>query len=427
MRRRTFLMLPLLLTGCTLAGPASYRASGLLPGAPAGALVSDLAAVHAGQSHVPTMPDGDTLARWQHPVRTWVQLACAHVAREWFAPTRAARAYALFVLGMHAALVAVDAAHQQGFTISADAALATVAVQVGSYLHPLLSDVVRQHADIAQWVGVWADREDAAAVARGQRLGLRVGQQVRDWASRDHADDTAFFPDRPVTPGVWQRTPPRLWSPLDPGWGRVTPLLLKDIMTLLPPPPTWDSAVFRAEREHFREMQAHITDADRALVKHWAAGMGTMTPAGMWLEQAQLLLDRDGLTGRSATHVLAPLTAAMHDALVVGWHAKYTYTVARPITWMRETDPAWLSVIETPPFPSYPSGHSLVSSTAATVLAGYFPADAPTLQQQAADASRSRVLGGLHWTLDCEAGMRAGQQIGQHALSRMPPVSQKRG
>jgi membrane-associated phospholipid phosphatase len=82
----------------------------------------------------------------------------------------------------------------------------------------------------------------------------------------------------------------------------------------------------------------------------------------------------------------------------------------------RELDPAFLSYIATPPFPSYVSGHSTTSGAASTFLAARFPDAA--LRAWADEAAVSRLYGGIHFRSDNEAGLVLGRKVGRVAAKR---------
>jgi len=367
----------------------------------------------------PAAPAAAELEAWRVPPTRWLALERELVAREWAAPTRAARCYALLAGGMSDVLLVADAARAQGMDVSDDAALAAFAKRVIGYNHPTLAEIAQQKADQARWVGVWSGKATPAGVELGERIGTAVADRVIAWAQRDGAEGFTEFTTPAAAPGVWQPTPPRLWSALDPGWGNVRPIVIPSGESMdAEPPPAWDSDAFKADRADFAQHQQQLTDAERALAKKWAGGMGTMTPSGLWLEIADQLVTRDQLTTHQAADVYATLSVAMHDSFIANWHTKYKYLVERPITWMRrENDPNWLSPIQTPPFPSYPSGHATVSGAASTVLAAYFPQDAGQLRASANDAAYSRIVGGIHWPLDSKVGLSQGQKIGTWVLS----------
>ena len=99
-------------------------------------------------------------------------------------------------------------------------------------------------------------------------------------------------------------------------------------------------------------------------------------------------------------------------------------------------DPAWRPLLQTPPFPEYTSGHSVVSAAVAVVLTRFFgdgfaytdsseiffglPERKFTSFQQAADeAAISRLYGGIHFRDACEQGAIQGKRVGDFVWSRM--------
>jgi hypothetical protein len=129
--------------------------------------------------------------------------------------------------------------------------------------------------------------------------------------------------------------------------------------------------------------------------------------------------------------------------LITAWDTKFAYSFVRPVTAIRNAgndgnpdtaaDPAWSPLLTTPGHPSYMAAHSAVSATAATVLAEFYGNDAipftstaetsaggPTLTrsfngfwQAAEEAGASRIYGGIHWSFDNQAGLQAGQSVGE--------------
>ena len=259
-------------------------------------------------------------------------------------------------------------------------------------------------------------RDAMHAGTPASRLGEAVAAQVLAWAAHDDAD-------RPVPPTPGTGAGAGLWAPLtgqnplEPGWGQVKPIgLTAQTLPRVAPPPAWNSAEFAADRQAFQATQRALTPADVALGAYWAAGPGTVTPAGMWMEAALSLGARHALSGADTARLLATTATAEHDAFITCWEAKFRFNVARPQAWLAEQFPGWTPDIATPPFPSYPSGHATVSGAAATVLAAAFPQDAARLRADAQAAAHSRVVGGIHWTLDGVSGLDAGQRVAQALL-----------
>lgn len=92
----------------------------------------------------------------------------------------------------------------------------------------------------------------------------------------------------------------------------------------------------------------------------------------------------------------------------------------------------------TPPFPSYVSGHSAFSAAAGRILALSLGDDtafcsaqddeaAPTgvgrcwssFSQAAAEAGRSRIYGGIHWSFDDEWGRATGIAVADRAYATL--------
>jgi len=85
-------------------------------------------------------------------------------------------------------------------------------------------------------------------------------------------------------------------------------------------------------------------------------------------------------------------------------------------------------LINTPPFPSYISGHSSFSGAAATILSaeignavsftdsskitdGFKPRFFSNFYEAAQEAAISRLYGGIHYSFDNENGLKCGQDI----------------
>jgi hypothetical protein len=116
----------------------------------------------------------------------------------------------------------------------------------------------------------------------------------------------------------------------------------------------------------------------------------------------------------AAARVYAVLSTAYYDSLIACWDAKYAYWGARPFQY----DPEFKPLLTTPNFPGYPSGHAMLSGTAAAVLSHLFPADAEFFNRQAEAAAQSRLLGGVHFRVDNEVGLSLGRAVAAVAIER---------
>jgi hypothetical protein len=148
---------------------------------------------------------------------------------------------------------------------------------------------------------------------------------------------------------------------------------------------------------------------------------------------------------------------ALADAAILCWDCKFKFNLWRPIQAIRgaaddgnpdtDADPDWTPLLDTPPFPTYTSGHSTFSAAAAAVLAGVFGRDDVEFESQsdglpdvtrrfrsfsaaAQEAGRSRIYGGIHFEFDNKAGQTTGRELGEavvkHLLVQRPIVSERR-
>ena len=283
---------------------------------------------------------------------------------------------------------------------------------------------------------------------KGLALGRAVATAELALRSDDGSASAASYTpsDRP---GLWRPTPPALANALLPGWGKVTPFLLDSPSQYRPPaPPAITSAEYARAVNEVKGLGA-VNSATRTpdqtqIALFWADGSGTETPPGHWNTIAGQVAARRGLSLLKTARAFALLDAALADAAIACWDSKYADDLWRPITAIRladtddnpatTADPAWSPLLATPPFPSYVSGHSTFSGTAATVLSALFGArtsftttsDAlpgvsrsfKSFDAAADEAGMSRIYGGIHYRFDNEAGLALGRSIGRFAVQR---------
>ena len=174
---------------------------------------------------------------------------------------------------------------------------------------------------------------------------------------------------------------------------------------------------------------AKRTAAETETAKFWSDFSYTTSPPGHWNDIARQLAARLSLT--ESARLFALFNLAMADAGIATWEGKYHYNFWRPVTALNR-DPAakWEPLLATPPHPEYVSGHSAFSGAAAAVLESCFGTDAlsftaasdtvpnvsrryRSLKACAAEISRSRVLGGIHFPSACREGLTLGRKVGE--------------
>src|SRR5262249_16740426 len=116
------------------------------------------------------------------------------------------------------------------------------------------------------------------------------------------------------------------------------------------------------------------------------------------------------LTGRG----LALMNVAIYDAIVAAWAAKYSYNRPRPSS----LDPTLTTLVAVPNSPSYPSEQAVAAGAAASILGHLYPDDVQSFEAKAQAAARSRLLAGVNYPSDVEAGLELGRQVAQQVIAR---------
>ena len=223
----------------------------------------------------------------------------------------------------------------------------------------------------------------------------------------------------PTGPGYWVPTPPAfVYPPLEPLAGTWLPWNIREGSQFRPgPPPAYGSARLLSEVQEVYAVRQGLTAEQKRIADYWADGAGTATPPGHWNRIALGLVGGRRWSTLRESRLFSALNTAQADAFIACWDAKYAYWSLRPVTAIRRVlDPPWLPYIATPPFPSYPSGHSTTSAAASTVLGAFFPGRARQLHAMAEEAAISRLYAGIHYRSDNEAGLELGRRVGAVAV-----------
>ena len=280
-------------------------------------------------------------------------------------------------------------------------------------------------------------------------------------------------PDKNVDINRWQ---PKYFSDgkggkeapgcLTPYWQKVKPVALKSADQFRPPPPPMiGSKQLEKEVEEVVNLQANMTDEQKALVEFMRDGPASVQQAGHWLKFAMDVSRRDEHTVDDDVKMFFVVEVTAMDAFIACWDSKMHYDFARPFALVHhqykdKTIRGWggpdKGIVEMkgqdwipyspetfvcPPFPAYVSGHSTVSGGCSEVLKLFTGSDhfgeqvklvpgalteiknfgdtiilkMPTFTATANIAGFSRVLGGYHIQSDNIEGLKLGRSVG-HAV-----------
>jgi hypothetical protein len=277
----------------------------------------------------------------------------------------------------------------------------------------------------------------AGPAQRGAAVGAAVAKAIIDIRADDGWNRPQPVYVLPALPGYWQPVPPANAAATFAHYQDVTPFVIASRNQFMPgPPPALTSSLYAADFNQVKAIGSAVSTtrtADQTLVARLFAAVGTTTsiPA-VWINLTRDLIRARGLNGIDAARLYALVGVTAHDALQTSFSAKFVYGLWRQTTAIREAesdgnpataaDPAWLSLVPTPPYPSYPGNYACLSSSVTRVYARVFgrddiafsvswaEANGPgwtrnyaRFSQLAEEASMSRVWGGIHYDFDTQA------------------------
>jgi PAP2 superfamily protein len=174
------------------------------------------------------------------------------------------------------------------------------------------------------------------------------------------------------------------------------------------PPPDRDAT--EKEAVEVAKLAAARDKAALDTIAYWDTG----APSYRWSELATAEYLKKGSPWHLAARGLALMHVAIYDSMVAAWDSKYAYNRPRP----NAVKPDLKTAIPTPASPSYPAEHAVAASAASEVLAYLFPERAQFYRDKAAEAARSRLVAGVNYPSDVEAGMALGKKVAALVIER---------
>jgi len=284
--------------------------------------------------------------------------------------------------------------------------------------------------------------------------GVEYGRAAAIAVLAAHAGDQSAVAHLPVFYAAPGAGSPGVWTPLSgalnaqallPGWGGVTPFVLRSGSQFRPDaPPALDSERYARDYNEIKTIGA-AGSLTRTALQTNIATFWLASPTAIWNPVLRQALVANDLDLSSEARAAALFYMAASDAGVACWDAKYAYNFWRPQAAIRGGDadgnaltvgdPTWAPLHPTPRHPEYPSGHSTVSSTMAATLELLFGegAGAPitvtlggitrewgTFDEAIEEVIEARVYSGIHFRTSDEVGARLGRQVARfvstHAL-----------
>lgn len=252
----------------------------------------------------------------------------------------------------------------------------------------------------------------------------------------------------------WQPTGPGYMQALEPNWNTLRTFFLNNAAQFRPvqeaPFDTARNSPYFKQLLEVYQVTKNLSTVQSDIANFWDCnpfalqqighvefGLKKMSPGGHWMGITGIACTKTAKSLQATAMIHALVATTLHDAFVSCWDEKYHSNRVRPETAIRKwIDPRWQPLLQTPPFPEYTSGHSVISAASATILtkifggAFSFEDDSEvefglpvrsfrSFEEAAAEAAVSRLYGGIHYRDAIDNGVSQGKKVGQYIAGKL--------
>jgi hypothetical protein len=283
-----------------------------------------------------------------------------------------------------------------------------------------------------------------------------VANHILKWAAQDYYKETRSLPKYTIRPedAFWKPTPPDYMEGIEPHWMKIRPFLLDSAAQFKPAPAlpfhmTKGSPFYKQVWEVY-EIGKNLEKESVEIAKFWDCNpyvshvqghamfaTKKITPGGHWIGITGIATQKAKANFMETVAAYTLVSITLFDGFISCWDEKWRSIVIRPETVINKyVDEDWVPLLQTPPFPEYTSGHSVISNASAEVLTHLFgdefafrdtsemayglPARSYTSFRNAAtEASLSRLYGGIHYRQAIEEGVKQGKKVGNWVIQEI--------
>jgi len=284
----------------------------------------------------------------------------------------------------------------------------------------------------------------------------KVSKSILDWASKDMYSQTRTFPKYSILEGdrFWKPTPPDYMDGIEPHWPKIRTMVL-DSSNQFPPkdPIPFDlkkGSPFHKQLMEVYQVTNSLTEEQTNIAKFWDCNpyvshhkghamfaTKKITPGGHWIGITSIATRKAKSSFEDTINAYVNVSIALFDAFISCWDEKWETLVVRPETLINQYyDEEWLPLLQTPPFPEYTSGHSVISRAAALTLTDLFGENFDFVDttevsyglpsrsyksfiNASEEAAISRLYGGIHYMMAITEGVAQGQNVGDFIVKNI--------
>lgn len=291
---------------------------------------------------------------------------------------------------------------------------------------------------------------------RSIAYGTAVADHIIAWSSKDNYKQTRSFPKYSIEDdaATWKPTPPAYMDAVEPHWNKIRPFAIDSASQFAPTPPTKFSidkkSQFYKEAEEVYLMVKNLTDEQRQIASFWDCNPFVMnvrghvmfatkkiSPGGHWMNITRVACGKANADFVKSTEAYVRVAVSLIDGFISCWDEKYRSKSIRPESYINQyVDENWVPLLQTPPFPEYTSGHSVISSASAAALTNLFgdnfaftdsteiefgmtARSFKSFKEAANEAAVSRMYGGIHYRPACENGIVEGAALGDFIVKKI--------
>ncbi len=294
-------------------------------------------------------------------------------------------------------------------------------------------------------------------ISNAKKNAIDISTSILAWIKKDNYKQTRSDTKYKLIEkeGFWKPTYPDYFDALEPNWTKIRPFILDSSSQFSKKYKPYPYDVKNKTSDFFKELievknQVNkTTENELAISKFWDCNplapqhvshltyaQKKLTPGGHWISIGRKISVMKKDDFQQAAKMYALLTSSIADGFIACWHSKYLHNYIRPISAIQEKESTtWNSLILTPNFPEYPSGHSVISGTASTILThlygnnvnfiddseqnfGMPPRQFNSFYEACDEAALSRFYAGIHFKKAIIDGVQMGKEIGHHIISK---------
>ena len=291
--------------------------------------------------------------------------------------------------------------------------------------------------------------------------GEYIGNFILKWANEDMYKQTRSFPKYTVRDETkyWKPTPPDYMEGIEPHWNKIRPMVLKSADQFIPKEPEPFSmnktSEFFNQLNEVYEVGRNLDEEQTEIARFWDCNpyasshrghamfaTKKITPGGHWIGITSIASKQAGSSFTTTVAAFTQTSIALFDGFISCWDEKWRSLLVRPETLINQyMDEDWKPLLQTPPFPEYTSGHSVISRAAAVALTAFYgpdfkfhdttevefgltARDFKSFLEASEEAAISRLYGGIHYRMAIINGVDQGEDVGNWIINNLETIKE---